>query len=255
MQSKKGKILIAIGVLFLVIVIFTLFFLFYKNEKQVAVLGYHSVLPAKLNSSTNGMVIDLELFEEHLKLLKKKNYDTLTLDEFTCWMQKKCDKKHKSVLITFDDGYYDNYQYAFDLLKKYKMNAVVFIIGDNTEKSAEGFLNKETIEKCKKEYPNIEFASHTYNLHFKSEKTYEQIDLDAKKMKEIIDTKYIAYPFGDYNQEYIKALKDNGYELAFTFGPEYRKADISDNIFAVPRLSISNDVSTLKLYLRLKLPL
>ena len=64
-------------------------------------------------------------------------------------MQKKCDKKHKSVLITFDDGYYDNYQYAFDLLKKYKMNAVVFIIGDNTEKSAEGFLNKETIEKCK----------------------------------------------------------------------------------------------------------
>ena len=50
-------------------------------------------------------------------------------------------------------------------------------------------------------------------------KNYEAVKSDSDKMKSIIDTKYLAYPYGEYDSEYIRALKDSGYEMAFTFGP------------------------------------
>ena len=113
------------------------------------------------------------------------------------------------------------------------------------------------LQKIREEYPNVEIASHSYDMHFHSDKTYEQVMEDASKMSNLIDSKYYAYPFGDYNDEYIRALKDSGFSLAFTFGPkrEHRKADISDDNYKIPRLNISNDMSRIKFLLRLFLPM
>ena len=78
-----------------------------------------------------------------------------------------------------------------------------------------------------------------------------------QKMKTLIDSPYFAYPHGDYSDEYIRALKDNDYKMAFTFGPkrEHRKADIKDDNYTVPRLNIGKDMSNLKFILRLILPM
>lgn len=212
-------------------------------------------MPKEKNNSGNNLIVDLEKFDRELKLLQMMGYKTMSLEDFYCWKNGKCNKKHKSVLITFDDGFLNNYDYAFNLLKKYDMKAVVFLIGSYTKKNQ--FMNLETISKARKNYPNIEFASHSYDLHYHGVKTYEMVDFDAKEMKNIIDTTYFAYPFGDYNDEYIKALKDNQYKMAFTFGPkrEHRKSDLKDDNYKVPRLNISNDMSYLKFLLRLLLPL
>jgi len=244
-----------IGLFVLLIFIIFIIVIYVKNDKKVAILGYHSVLPEKLNTDNNEMIMDAEKFEKQLKILKKLGYKTLSLEEFNCWKNKKCKKPHKSVLITFDDGYYDNYKYAFDILKKYDMNAVVFVIGDNL--SSEGFLDIETINISKEKYPNIEFASHSCNLHYRSDKKYNEVDEDIKKMDTILETNYYAYPFGDYTEEYIQALKDNGYKNAFTFGPgkEHRKADIKDDNFKIPRLNMSSSIPMYKFILRMILPI
>ena len=117
-------------------------------------------------------------------------------------------------------------------------------------------MNLETIQNAKEEYSNIEFASHSYDLHFHSDKTYEIVDTDVKKMKTIIDSGYYAYPYGDHNKEYRKALEDNDYKMAFTFGPgeEHRKASKKDNKYLIPRLNISNDMPLWKYILRIFLP-
>ena len=123
--------------------------------------------------------------------------------------------------------------------------------------SNEGYyMNKETIEKAKVEYPNIEFASHSYGLHENFGKTYEEVNNDIMKMKDVLDSKYYAYPHGSFTDEYISALKDNGYLLAFTFGPgkNHRKADIKDDNYKIPRLNISKDMPMYKFTLRLVLP-
>ena len=226
------------------------------HETHVSVLGYHGILPKKLNTSYDEFIVDQEKFEQELKYLQKKKYQTLTLDEFYDWMKKKKRKKHKAVLITFDDGYQNNYDYAFPLLKKYKMKATVFIIGEKAENNIDNYLSLKTIKKAKKEFPNITFASHSYQLHNHDKKDYKMIQEDITKMKSIINTKFYAYPHGESSKEYRRALKENGYKMAFTFGPgkEHRKATKQDNTYKVPRLNISQNMSFQKFKLRLSLP-
>lgn len=253
----KTKILIIIFLILLISSLICIGVIYFKNDNKVAVLGYHGVLPKEKNTSNDPLIIDAELFEKQLKFLKRMNYDTMTLDEFNCWKKGKCEKKHKSVLITFDDGYQNNYEYAFELLKKYEMNAVVFCVGDHIFSNNEIFMDLETIKESVDKYPNIEFASHSYNLHHRGDRGYESVTKDINLMKKVIETKYYAYPYGEHNPGYIKALMDNGYELTFTFGPgkEHRKADIKDNNYKIPRLNISNDMSILKFIARILLPL
>lgn len=255
-MKKRKKIIIIITILILLVAL-AIIYIYVKNDNKVAILGYHGVLPEKLNNFGDNLIVNQEDFEKELKLLKKMGYETMTLDDFYCWKEGTCKKKHKSVLITFDDGYINNYQYAYGLLKKYNMNAVVFCVGNYVESNSSIHMNKEILDKIKTEFPNIEIASHSYNLHFHSEKTYDEVNNDIELMNKIIDTKYYAYPFGDYNDEYIKALKDNNYKLAFTFGPkrEHRKADIKDSDYKVPRLNISKDMPRYKFILRLILPM
>ena len=64
------------------------------------------------------------------------------------------------------------------------MNAVVFYVGKNINSNEGYYMNKETIEEAKVEYPNIEFASHSYGLHENFGKTYEEVNNDIMKMKD-----------------------------------------------------------------------
>lgn len=250
---KKALVII---ILFLVIICGGFIYLYLYNETHVTILGYHGTLPNKINIEKSEFVIDLEKLEKELQFLKKHKYKTLTLKEFLCWKNKKCSKPNKAVLITFDDGYKNNYDYAFPLLKKYNMNAVVFYVGQNSNNYEGNMMSFKEINSSKEKFPNIEFASHSYDLHNHNFKTYEEIDNDIKIMKNIIKTKYFAYPHGEYNEEYIKALKDNGFDLAFTFGPgkEHRKCSRDDNNYKIPRLNISSNMSLGKFKLRMLLP-
>lgn len=255
-MKLKKNVLICISIIILIL-IFVGCYIYAENEKKVAVFGYHGVLPSVNNTSGDNLIVDLETFEKQLQLLDRMGYKTMTLDEFYCWKEGKCKKNHKSVLITFDDGYINNFDYAYEVLKKYNMNAIVFCVGGFVEANDKLHMNKEKLEQMKIKYPNVEIASHSYNLHFHSDKKYEEVVNDINSMKEIVDTQYYAYPFGDYNDEYIKAIKDNNFKMAFTFGPkkEHRKADLSDDNYKIPRLNISKDMPMYKFILRLILPM
>lgn len=231
------------------------------QEQKVAVLGYHSFATTdQISNMTqkDNMIMDISNFEEQLKYLKKNNYKTLTLDEFYDYQQGKCKIPRKSVLITMDDGYKSNYYLAFPLLKKYNMQAVVFVIGENVLSDNDNYMNLDIIEKAKTEYPNITFASHSFGLHEQGaiDREIEYIEEDFKKMEKIIPTKYFAYPYGAYNEQAISVLKENSYKLAFGFGPgkEHRKSTKKDDSYKIPRLNISNDMPLWKFKLRLILP-
>lgn len=255
-KNKKNKIILLLCASCIILLVIVTIVVYTMNENKIAILGYHGVMPKEINTSGSKLIVNQEDFEKQLKYLKKHGYKSMTLSEFNCWKNKECKKAHKSVLITFDDGYMDNYLYAFELLKKYDMNAVVFYVGKNINSNEGYYMNKETIEKAKVEYPNIEFASHSYGLHENFGKTYEEVNNDIMKMKDVLDSKYYAYPHGSFTDEYISALKDNGYLLAFTFGPgkNHRKADIKDDNYKIPRLNISKDMPMYKFTLRLVLP-
>ena len=258
-MTKKKLIFLILFIIFLTIV------LFYKEQK-IAVLGYHSFYKDvnELNEDNPEFVNDIKKFEKQMKYLKKHNYKTLTMDEYYCWKKGKCKLPRKSILITIDDGNLSNYMYAFPILKKYGFNATVFFVGSYAENfgvekgNIYDIMSLDLIEKCKKEYPNIEFYSHSYNLHGKAVTDFstEEIKQDVENMKKIGNFKYYAHPFGVYDDRIIKILKDNGYIMAFGFGPkqDYRKSRKSDDDFKVARLNISNYVSMTKFKLRILMP-
>lgn len=226
-----------------------------KNQK-VPVICFHNIgceeEVRQLNKERRIWTIKKNKFEIQMKILKKLGYKTLTLEEFYNWKKNKITISRKSILITFDDGRLNVYKYAVPILKKYNLNATIFIIGNkvennfcniNKENQLTDYMTKEIIEICKKNYNNIEFANHSYDLHSRGNienRNYYELIEDIQKSEEILETsKYFAYPYGHYTQEMIQVLKENKYKLAFTFG-DSKKCKKEDNDFLIPRIDVSN---------------
>ncbi len=85
------------------------------------VFCYHKIFPHKSYD------VDLKLFDTHLRVLKRF-FHVLSLDEFFAFVKGDIELTRPSVLISFDDGYVDNFIYAYPLLKKYGLKAVIFPI-------------------------------------------------------------------------------------------------------------------------------
>jgi len=91
---------------------------------SIPVIMYHHVNRHPEDSIT----ISPEKFESHIKFLKEQGYTSLFLPEMFEIMYGRVKAPKKPVLMAFDDGYLDNWAYAFPILKKYKVKATIFVI-------------------------------------------------------------------------------------------------------------------------------
>ena len=233
-------------ILLIVVIIFLGIFNIYINstfKSNIPVLAYHDVLENPIEETD----ISIDDFEKQMKYLYKHNYKTLSLDEFYDWKKgKKIDGK--KVLITFDDGKESFYTKVLPILKKYNCKATIFVIGSAID--VEGYLNKDQLLKLKNE-KNIDVQSHSYDLHGEvnaQSNDYNIYDNDMKKNK-INNYKYYAYPFGIQSENYIKALKDNNYKMAFLYSPS-KWSNKNQDDYMITRVPIYKSNSLLKFKLK-----
>lgn len=103
-----------------------------KNE-GCAVLLYHRIFKPTIDAQL--LSVTPENFEQHLIFLKE-NYEIISYPTLVQRLREKTIKK-RSICLTFDDGYLDNYSEAFPLLKKYNVPATIFVctanVGSNEE--------------------------------------------------------------------------------------------------------------------------
>ena len=100
--------------------------LMFKCSIGVPVLNYHQV-----NSEENDMLsVPVEEFEAQMAYLEESGYTTITPDQLRDFLTDGTPLPEKPVLITFDDGYKDNYTNAFPILKKHHMTATIFLVTD-----------------------------------------------------------------------------------------------------------------------------
>lgn len=206
------------------------------NDNGIPVIMYHSIKYEK----DNAVRIPKEDFEAQMKYLKDNGYTTLSLDELYDFMEKNTPVPEKSVVLTFDDGYKDNYETAYPILKKYGFKATIFVIANYIGKDE--YLTTSQIKELDKNGFDIE--SHTANHEDLSTLSYEKQLATLKSSKETLEkllnkeVKYIAYPYGKHNENTVKAAKNAGYKLAFT--TDGRWSDKSDGILTLDRVFISS---------------
>lgn len=257
-----------------------------NNEKlqsnftdRIPVLTFHRLVPGDIKEKyfkKDQWVGSIEVFEEMMKYLHDNGYNTISTLEFYDWYTGKVEYDKKTVLICFDDGFYEDYYYAYPILRKYNLKATSFLVGSRIKPTTTiysyneetyknkitYYINQYTIDKVRNEYPNLEFQSHTYDLHsFKKDKntklktfkvnmlSYEELSLDAERSLQF-GFKTLAYPYGQYNALIKKILQEKGYLVAFRFTPS-AYATRKDEQYAVGRIKINGDatIETLKKWL------
>ncbi|KEI93172.1 deacetylase [Clostridium botulinum B2 267] len=207
------------------------------NNKSIPVLMYHSIDYEKGNE----LRLPKEQFKEQMEYLKNNGYTTLTLNELYNFLEKNKPIPEKSIVITLDDGYVDNYTNAYPILKELGFNATVFVVTSNIDKNKDTLTSKQIKEM---DEAGIQIASHTYNHDKLDDLSYEKQLETMKKSKDNLEkilnhkVDFIAYPYGKWNETTIKAAKYAGYKMAFT--TDGRWSNKENGIYSLDRVYISS---------------
>lgn len=207
----------------------------------IAVLNYHFTISdeEKSSCSPSSICMNENLFDEHLKYIKENGFYTATLKELEDYLDGYIDLPKKSVVITIDDGWFVSR--AIERLEKYDLHGVLFLIGS---------LAPVTDYASK----NLEIASHTWNLHgaYGSlvNASFDTIIEDLSQSKSSLNgTPYFCYPFYQYDNHVIEALKQTGFTMAFAGGGVKARRGVDK--YKVPRIVVggNDSVATLASYI------
>lgn len=213
----------------------------------IPVLAYHDVVIDPINETD----VSVKNFEKQMKLLHLLGYKTLSLDELK---EFKDGKKisGKKIVLTFDDGNKSFYTTIIPILEKYNFKAVNFVIDSALNK--DNYLIQNDIKTIKSKYKNFDIQSHSYNLHNENSAISNNYNIYNEDMNKLKDKhfKYYAYPFGINNDNYINALKDNNYKMAFLFNPSKWTTKKQDD-YKITRVPIYKSNSLLKFFIKISI--
>jgi peptidoglycan/xylan/chitin deacetylase (PgdA/CDA1 family) len=242
----------------------------YKGIAKVPVIMYHHIAGwAGITSGVErGLRVSPGILEKHLQYIKAQGYTTITGHQLSEYQVSKKPLPDKPILLTFDDGYLDNYVSALPLLTKYNMKGDFAIIaatpgsskiymtwnqirelrdlghGISSHSYLHCYLTQRTTVDGKKIYsanpvgedykpcPDLNWGGQINTLQVKFE-VDESKKIIEKEMAKKIET--FIYPFGNYNPQIVAAVKSAGYTVAFTTeGQSEEKLDFS-NPLTLPR--------------------
>ena len=212
------------------------------------VLVYHRVLGGKRKT---GEMVGEDSFDWQLRYLKK-NYDPVGWEEVV--LQPGTGTRTK-VLVTFDDGYRDNFTLALRLLEKHRIPAVFFPVTDfvfgkkridDEDCDDDIFPSKDELNRAC-ESPCIIFGNHTASHRIVSELDIEEFEKELhESQREFrgelnVQPEVFAFPRGrkeDISSAVIPVLKESGMKAAFTMVPGL--VDPKVDRYLIPRIGVSH---------------
>ena len=219
----------------------------------IPVLMYHSISDDKSNLS-----ISPKEFDNQIKYLKESGYNTIKFNKIN-------DENKHPVIITFDDGYKDNIINALPILKKYNFSSICFIVSDYIggtniwDQNHKKYVRKELLNKN----DLIEWIKYGMSIgsHSKTHQSLVKLN-DNEVNDEIFQSKHdiqsiigyevdsFSYPFGNINKLSAAKVK-NAYKFAVsTVRSRYNTK--KHKKFYIPRIHMSNGLSRLKLFFKIK---
>lgn len=214
---------------------------------SIPVFMYHHVAP----NPGDMITVTPDIFDSQMRSVKEGGYRTLSLDETAAFISGAFVPKERCAVITFDDGYLDNYIHAYPVLKKYGLNAAVFLVTGWVDRATETTgrpypgLRSPCHAEAKRlidagEYAKavmtwdmarqmqtetagrVEFASHTADHCDCAAVTPDELALQLRTSKETIERElgrpcnHLCWPKGRYNAKAVELASAAGYRAVFT---------------------------------------
>lgn len=209
MRFLSGLILIAVIFLGIIFV--------QPAPEGFPILEYHTITQNPDPSSEIYNVPPAE-FSAQLDYLQENGYTTITLNDFIRAQRFGSPLPAKPIILTFDDGYADNYYEMLPILEAHGMTAVVFVITNELGKS--GYLDLEQLKDMQRR--GIEIGSHTAD-HLPLVTLSDDLLANQIRVSKIFlewngldPIASLSYPNGVYNSQIIQMLKDENYLAAVT---------------------------------------
>ena len=193
-------------------------FTFWLRDRYVVpILTYHHVgIPSGSKYRLN--TVTALSFKYQMSFLKRHGFEVISFDDFITGIRAGNSFNRNTVVLQFDDGYEDNYTYAFPVLKKYGFPAMVFLISDKV--GTPGFLTWDQIKEMEKY--NFMAGAHTRHHVYLPRASEPQAQDEIAGSKKIIEDHlghkidYFAYPSGGFTEKIKGFVQDAGYKAAVT---------------------------------------
>jgi peptidoglycan/xylan/chitin deacetylase (PgdA/CDA1 family) len=215
-----------------------------RRFHELPVLMYHRVTDQAPVASKYNIYVTKATLEKHLQFLKVRGFQTITFEDL-------CSHRvpENPVILTFDDGYLDNYENLFPLLQKYGMKAVIYILGDRKHRNNYWDIPKGEIEaplmndaqvKEMARSGHVEFGSHAMDhvrlTDLAPAQAQKQIAQSRKVLGDLVGKPILslAYPYGVYNDEVKRLTAEAGYNFGISVGGPYTR--FGDDLFEIRRV-------------------
>ncbi len=126
---------------------------------DVPIIMYHAFTRDENVTAKNSYFVSEQAFDRQMKELVDNGYTSIFASQI-----RETRLPDKPIVITMDDGYYDNYEIAFPILKKYNVKATIFLIASKQDWGCKGFFSWDNAREMR-ESGLVDFQSHSYNLH------------------------------------------------------------------------------------------
>ena len=182
------------------------------------ILEYHQVTDEVLDPVFEVYNVPPADFAAQLDFLQAEGYTTITLQDFMRAVHGKATLPEKPIVLTFDDGYADNYTTMLPILEAHKMTAVVYVI--TNEIGHAGYMTLEQVKDMQRR--GVEIGSHTADhvplIGLDDALLLNQIRYSKRFLEwSGLSTIYsLSYPNGAFNAEIIELLKREQYLTAVT---------------------------------------
>ncbi|MEG3967921.1 sulfotransferase [Microcoleus sp. T2B6] len=214
--------------------------------KKLPILSYRRISPDGLDAVTP------QIFEQQLHNLKNLGYYSASWENWRSAKLAKTPLPGKAILMTFDGGYLDFFQYAWPLLKRFDFTATVFLVAESIGKT-NSWEKAEFEEVQLMGWPEIlqlrdagiEFGSMSATHPPLTALSPTEIVREAAKSRAILErgleksVKCFAYPYGDVDPIVAHLIGASGY----TFGVSYQLnfSSFDDNLMSLPRIKVTGE--------------
>lgn len=216
-----------------------------ERAAGIPVLMYHSVG----TEPDNDAVISPELFTAHMEYLQQHGFTPLAAEELEAYLAGTLKLPPRPVVITFDDGYRDTYEVALPVLKRLGLKSILFIPAGEVGRR----LSWQELREMKA--AGMQIASHSFSHRELGALSAGEQAEEIVRSKELLDgfleqdTRFFCYPYGSYNQDTLRLLREHGFKLAVTLEPGWVKS--GDNPLKLRRVWMGNSVTLQHLHERL----